>query len=114
MLNLVKNDTQATREFLPQLKGFRTEFKDICERVDSFENLLRVISKNLTTLEKHVQVAGEELGYTETGLMGLLKPLFKEQRKPGELQSTNLNSDQNYVPVEVFSAADYFPDSTSC
>lgn len=115
LLNMTKNDTQATRQFIPQIAGFKEEFKDICQRVDSFEDLLRVINKNLSSMEQHVETAAEELGYTEKGLKGLLKPLFKEQRKAGEAAPTNLDAERNYVPLQnVFEAADYFPDSSSC
>lgn len=114
LINIVKSDTQVTRQFIPQLVGFREEFKDISQRVDSFENLLRVINRNVSIMEQHVEVAAEELGYTEKGLKGLLKPLFREQRRAGEAAPTNLDSAKNYVPVEVFQAADYFPDSSSC
>lgn len=114
LLNIVKNDGLTMKEYLPKLKAYREEFKDITERVDGFENLLRVINRNLSNLEQHVDTAGEELGYSETGLMGLLKPLFKEHRKAGEAVKSNLDKDGKYVREPVFQAADYFPDSSSC
>lgn len=114
LLNMVKNDTQVTRQFVPQIAGFRGEFTDICQRVDSFEKVLCVINQNLSTLEQHVETAAEELGYSEKGLKGLLKPLFKEHRKAGQAVPTNLDASQNYVPAKVFEAAEYFPDSSSC
>lgn len=114
LLHIVQNDGQNTRDYLPQINAYKKEFQDIAQRVDAFEDLLRVINRNLSNLEQHVDTAGEELGYSETGLMGLLKPLFKEQRKLGETVKTNLDGDMNYVPCEVFKAEDYFPDSSSC
>lgn len=114
LVNMVKNDAQVTQEYLPQLDALRDEFKEICQRVDSFESVIRRINKNLNELEQQVEVAGDELGYKETGLSGLLKPLFKDHRRPGDAIPTNLDADGKFVPVKVFSATDYFPDSSSC
>ena len=114
LLNMLKNDTRETRQFPSQLLGFREEFKEICQRVDSFQDLLKIIHQNLTNLERQVETAAEELGYSETGLRGLLKPLFKAPKKVGEVPATNLDGQGNFVPVEIFRAADYFPDSSSC
>lgn len=114
MLNMVESSAHRTNEFIKTMNNFKGEFKDICDKTDAFEALLNVIDGNTKDMEEHVKTAAQELGYSTKGLGGVFDSLFSDQKKPGEPEKTNLDGSGKYVPVEIFKAGDYFPDSSSC
>lgn len=113
LLNVVKeNIAVSTDKNLPEISAFQNDFTELCRRIDGFEAFVGKASENLTRMETHVSVAEQELGYTESGLKGFLKPIFGRQKV--EHEATNLTQDDVYVPPEVYNTSDFFPDSSSC
>ncbi|XP_059620282.1 biogenesis of lysosome-related organelles complex 1 subunit 4 [Phlebotomus argentipes] len=113
LLNVVKeNISVSTDKNLPEISAFQSDFSELCRRIDGFERFVGIAGDNLARMEAHLAVAEQELGYTESGLKGFLKPIFGRQ-KP-EQEATNLSPEDVYVPPEVYNTSEFFPDSSSC
>ncbi|GAB0097526.1 Biogenesis of lysosome-related organelles complex 1 subunit 4 [Sergentomyia squamirostris] len=113
LLNAVKeNISVSTDKNLPEIATFQKDFSELCQRIDGFERFITIAGDNLSRMEAHMSVAEHELGYTESGFKGFLKPIFGRQKT--EQDATNLAPGDVYTPPEVFKASDFFPESSSC
>uniref|UniRef100_A0A1L8DTL9 Putative bioproteinis of lysosome-related organelles complex 1 subunit 4 n=1 Tax=Nyssomyia neivai TaxID=330878 RepID=A0A1L8DTL9_9DIPT len=114
LLNSVKENISVTTDKnLPDIGAFQKDFTELCRRIDGFERFVGIAGDHLGKMEAHMVVAEQELGYTESGIKGFLKPIFGGRPRV-EQEATNLTPDETYAPPEVYSTSDFFPESSAC
>lgn len=106
-LPTIRHDSEIFMENFTQILRFKDQFSEICTQVDNLEALLQRVKGDLNKLEQQVEIAEEELDIPERKLDILLKSIniFAKPRNP---QDTNLGTDGNYEPPEIFKAKEYF------
>jgi biogenesis of lysosome-related organelles complex 1 subunit 4 len=102
----IRHDTTVAKENFNQILQFKDHFDEICDRIDNLELLVNRVKANLNEIEKQVEIAEEELDIPEKTVDILLKS-FKIFAKT-QTYGTNLDSDGNFKPPEIYSAKDYF------
>lgn len=107
-LPTIRHDTTVAKENFDQVLQFKDNFDEICDRIDNLELLVNRVKGNLNELEKQVEIAQEELDIPEKKVDILLKS-FKIFTKP-QSYGTNLDSDGNYKPPEIYSSKDFFDE----
>lgn len=111
VLNIVQSDKKTLESTLPQSDGFYNNLKDLSKKIDDLQKFVNVVDANVTSLEKHVDVAADELGFDDSGIKGFLKPIFGNNKPKTDFVS-NLDENQKYISPKIFKTSDYFPSSS--
>ncbi|CRL03161.1 CLUMA_CG016138, isoform A [Clunio marinus] len=106
-LPTIQHDTIVLKDNINQILQCKEEFEHIFSQIDNLELLVTRVKVDLQKLETQIEVAEEELDIPEKKMDIFLKSI-NIFAKPRSTQSTNLDEDGNYKPVDIFKAKDYF------
>ncbi|KAJ3662132.1 hypothetical protein Zmor_006491 [Zophobas morio] len=103
MIYFAKQERISALNSLASVHGNFQMLTNLLQRIDSIENLIEQVKITLSVLERDIEKAEEELGYTESTtnkVANIFTPLFKK----------NTNSDRSHSPnlSQIYKTSDYF------
>ncbi|XP_051873060.1 biogenesis of lysosome-related organelles complex 1 subunit 4-like [Pristis pectinata] len=112
MLDMIRNDSsQIMNESIPEIHAKADEMKQMYKKIDKLEAFVKMIGKNLSTLDDQVTQAEAELGTFPSAFRKILhsfssSAFFNKPSFPKKQQ-------QKFEVAPLFRAEDYFPAENS-